>query len=77
MQEYRSGRIFNHMDVMMPWISGPYDDNRSLLGDDWWPYGVTANRTSIDAFLRWHDEQGLSRKCLTCDEILVQELVNT
>ncbi|HEX3548570.1 MAG TPA: 4,5-dihydroxyphthalate decarboxylase [Mycobacterium sp.] len=77
MQEYRTGRIFNHIDVMMPWISGLYDDNRSLFGDDWWPYGVEANRASIDAYLRWHYEQGLSRRRLTCEDIFVQELANT
>jgi len=62
---------------MMPWISGLYDDNRRLFGDDWWPYGVAANRVSIDAFLRWHYEQGLSRRRLTCEDIFVRELVNT
>jgi hypothetical protein len=77
MQEYRTGRIFNHIDVMMPWISSLYDDNRGLFGDDWWPYGVAANCASIDAFLRWHYEQGLSRRRLTCEDIFVPELVNT
>ena len=77
MQEYRAGRICNHIDVTMPWISALYDGNRRLFGDDWWPYGVEANRTSIDAFLRWHHEQGLSRRRLTCEDIFVQELMST
>jgi hypothetical protein len=77
MQEYRTGRIFNHIDVMMPWISDLYDDNLRVFGDDWWPYGVAENRTSIEAFLRWHYEQGLSKRRLTCEDIFVRELVNT
>ena len=23
------------------------EENRELFGDDWWPYGVSANRTAI------------------------------
>jgi hypothetical protein len=76
MQQYRTGRIFNHMDVMMPWISGLYDDNLSLFGEDRWPYGVAANRTAVDAFLRWHHEQGLSKRRLTCEDIFAAELMN-
>jgi hypothetical protein len=34
-------------------------------GEDWWPYGVEANRTAIDTFLRHHYEQGLSTRLLT------------
>ena len=76
-QRYRTGRIFNHIDVMMPWISALYDDNRSLFGEDWWPYGVSANRTAVDAYLRWHYEQGLSQRRMQCADIFVEELLNT
>ena len=31
------------------------------MGDDLWPYGIEPNRKAIDAFLRYHHEQGLSR----------------
>ena len=48
-----------------------------ILSDIWWPYGVAANRPSVEAFLRWHYEQGLSRRRLTYDDIFVPELVNT
>jgi hypothetical protein len=75
--EYLTGRIFNHIDVMVPCISALYDDNRSLFGYDWWPYGVAANRPSVEAFLRWHYEQGLSRRRLTCEAISAPELLNT
>ena len=60
--ECLTGRIFNHIDVMMPWIIAHYDANRSLFGYDWWPNGVAANRPSVEAFLRWDYEQGLSRR---------------
>ncbi|ORA26633.1 4,5-dihydroxyphthalate decarboxylase [Mycobacterium aquaticum] len=76
-QQYRTGRIFNHIDVMTPWISALYDDNLSLFGADWWPYGVAANRRAVDAFLRWHFEQELSQRRWTCEDIFVEELLDT
>ncbi len=76
-QQYRTGRIFNHIDVMTPWLSELYDDNLRLFGPDWWPYGVAANRRAVDAFLRWHAEQGLSQHRWTCEDIFVEELLDT
>jgi 4,5-dihydroxyphthalate decarboxylase len=76
-QRYRTGRSFNHNGVMMPWFSALYDDNLSLFGPDWWPYGVAANRPAVDAFLRWHFEQQLSQQLWTCEDIFVKELLDT
>jgi hypothetical protein len=77
LQEYRTGRIFNHMDVPMPWNSALYDHDVEVFGEDWWPYGLGANRITVDAFLRWHHEQGLSRRRMTCGEVFASELLHT
>jgi 4,5-dihydroxyphthalate decarboxylase len=61
--------------MMLPWLSNLLDEDRRLLGDDWWPYGVAANRKAIDTFLRYHFEQGLSRRLLACEDIFAQELL--
>ena len=47
---------------MIPWPTGLIGQNRDLMGADWWPYGVKANRAAIDAVLRYHHEQGLTAK---------------
>ena len=77
MEHYRRGRMEQHMDLMVPWFTPLYDKNRRLLPDDWWPYGVGANRTTIDTFLRYSFEQGLSKRRLTCEDIFVPELLGT
>ena len=69
--------IFNNMATMMPWFSKLVDEDLSLLGDDWWPYGLEANRKAVDTFLRYHFEQGLSKRRLTCEDIFVPELLET
>ncbi|GCE20825.1 hypothetical protein KDK_46250 [Dictyobacter kobayashii] len=55
-------------------VSTLFDETRRLFADDWWPYGIAANHKSIDAFLRYHFEQGLSKRRLTCEDIFVPEL---
>ncbi len=76
-QEYEQHRAGHHSDVMVPWFSALYDKNRRLLPDDWWPYGVEANRETIDTFLRYFFEQGLSQRRLTLEEIFAPELLRT
>ncbi|MFJ8473610.1 hypothetical protein [Kitasatospora sp. NPDC094011] len=65
------------MSLVTPWFSKLFDDNRRLLGEDWWPYGVGANRKAVDTFLRYHHEQGLSGRLLTSRDIFVPVLLDT
>jgi hypothetical protein len=66
-----------HMAVMTPWFSQLFAENQRLLGPDWWPYGVEANRTAVDTFPRYHHEQGLSTRLLTSEDIFVPDLLGT
>ena len=77
MEHYRKGLIFNNMGIMLPWFSQLIDEDRRVLGDDWWPYGIEANRKAVEAFLRYHFEQGLSKRRQTCEDIFVPELLST
>lgn len=76
-QGYQFRKIFNNMDMMFPWLSDLIDDNINILGEDWWPYGVNANRKAVDTFLRYHYEQGVSGRLLTCGDIFPEEFLNT
>jgi 4,5-dihydroxyphthalate decarboxylase len=68
-RQYRAGAVKQHMALMTPWFSELFAENRRLLGEDWWPYGLEANRTAVDTFLRYHHEQGLSKHRLTSSDI--------
>lgn len=71
------GMTFNNMATMIPWLTKRIGEARDLLGDDWWPYGLAANRKAVDTYLRYHFEQGLSKRHLTCEDIFVPELLET
>jgi 4,5-dihydroxyphthalate decarboxylase len=74
---FRDQASKQHMGVITPWFSALFAENRRLLGDDWWPYGIARNRKAVDTFLRYHHEQGLSRTLLTSDDIFVPSLLDT
>ncbi len=76
-EQYRKGMTFNNMAIMLPWFSKLIDKDRSLLGEDWWPYGMEANRKAVDTVLRYHYEQGLTKRRLTCEDIFADELLDT
>ena len=68
---------FNNMGTMVPWLTKLIGDNAELLGKDWWPYGVEANRKAIDLCLRYNFEQGLVKRRYRCEDIFVPGLLET
>ena len=74
-QKLVKGMTFNNMTVMIPWLSALIAENRKVLGDDWWPYGVERNRAALDALLRYHHEQGLSKRRWTIEQVFVPYLL--
>ena len=46
---------------------------KNLMGDDFWPYGVEQNRVTLDAFLRYADEQGVSERRVALEEMFAPE----
>ena len=70
------GMTFNNMMTMIPWLSALIAEDRKLLGDDWWPYGMKRNRAAVDTFLRYHYEQGLSKRHWSAEEVFVPYLMD-
>ena len=44
-------------------------DSLALFGGELWPYGVEANRVTLDAFLRYAFEQGVAARRLAPEEL--------
>jgi 4,5-dihydroxyphthalate decarboxylase len=61
----------------LPWIPDELRRARELFGGDPWPYGIEANRTTLDAFLRYAFEQGVGRRRLTPETLFPPELQAT
>lgn len=57
----------------LPWAAERAREARDLVGGDGWPYGIEANRPTLDAFTRWAHEQGVCHRRLTPEEIFAPE----
>ena len=55
--------------VTMPFVEDNLGAVKSLMGDDYWPYGVADNAHVLDAFCDMHFRQGLSPRRLSVDEL--------
>ena len=58
-----------HLAATLPWMAHHLDEARALMGQDFWPYGLEANRHAIDTFSRYHFEQGLSKRRVAPEEL--------
>ena len=62
-----------HSQVPIPWVAEQARRWREMAGDDSWPYGIEANRRTLEAFLQYAFEQGVARRKLTPEEIFAPE----
>jgi len=63
--------------VTLPWVVAEYAATAEIMGGDVWPYGYAANRTVIDAMIRWSRNDGLLARPLTAEEMFVPDLLAT
>jgi 4,5-dihydroxyphthalate decarboxylase len=61
------------MSSMLPWSPAAAEEARAEMGDDWWPYGLAPNRHVLETFLRYHHEQGLSKRLFKPEELFAKE----
>jgi 4,5-dihydroxyphthalate decarboxylase len=59
--------------AMLPWLTAHVEDAQRTLGADWWAYGLEPNRNVLETFLRYHHEQGLSKRRLAPEELFAPE----
>jgi 4,5-dihydroxyphthalate decarboxylase len=58
---------------MLPWLIRHVEDARTLMGQDFWPYGFAPNVHVLETFLRYSFEQGLSKRQLQPTELFAKE----
>ena len=46
--------------MVMSWASAAVDEQRALMGDDYWPYNLERNRRSLEALTQFAHQQGLT-----------------
>jgi 4,5-dihydroxyphthalate decarboxylase len=58
----------------IPWCFEHARRARDLFGSDYWPYGIEANRTTLEAFLQYAYEQGVCHRQLTPEDLFPEQV---
>ena len=61
------------LKTMLPWLTSHVEQVKAEMGSDYWPYGFEKNQATLSNFLRYHFEQGLSKRLLTPQELFAPE----
>jgi len=61
------------LKAMLPWLVAHVEEARREMGADWWSYGLEPNRRVLETFLRYHREQGLSKRRLAPADLFAPE----
>lgn len=55
--------------VTLPFMEERVAEARATMGDDFWSYGLEANRKTLENFLKHHHAQGLSARVVAPEEL--------
>ncbi len=55
--------------VTLPWTSDEFESTRKLMGNNYWKYGIEANRKELESIMRYVFEQGLVKRQITFEEL--------
>jgi 4,5-dihydroxyphthalate decarboxylase len=53
----------------LPWFGQEYSETRALMGENYYSYGIEANRKTLEALFRYSYQQGLCSRELTIEEL--------
>ena len=60
----------------LPWYGQELEATRALMGANFWPYGVEANRKTLEALFQYSYEQGLAKKNLKIEDLFHPSTLN-
>lgn len=60
--------------VALPWLVAEYEETVREMGPDYWPYGIVPNQAVLAAVVRYAEEQGLTGRRLTVEELFAPGL---
>ena len=58
--------------ISLPWIAAELESTEAIMGGDFWSYGVTKSRPTLEALARYSYEQYLSVRQLSIDEMFAR-----
>ena len=66
--------VHQTLPIMLPWMTAEVEATETLMGKDFWRYGLEENRSVLETQIRWSFEQGLIPCQPAIEEIFVSEV---
>ena len=77
-EAYSTSKALTYADMQqkwflrtLPWFAQELYATRELMGENFFSYGVEANRKTLEALFRYAHEQGLASRELKVEELFV------
>jgi len=61
----------------LAWLAPYAERMRGLFGEDFWPYGLEKNRTTLQAFVDFAFEQGVCHRRLELEELFPKQVLTS
>ena len=65
------------LKIGLPWIAAEVAATEQVMGQDFWPYGVEANRKTIETAARYALEQHLLQRPVTVEAMFPASVMDT
>jgi len=66
---YRSVMDTGSPKASFAWLQPMIEEEKRIIGEDWYPYGIEKNRPTLEALLQYTHEHGLTDRRLKIEEI--------
>lgn len=72
---YQEARDHGASSNVLPFYQLEHERTVREFGEDYWPYGVEANRATLEAAVRYSHEQGLAQRVCAIEELFTPALL--
>ena len=69
---FQQARFSAALKYSLPWLAADLEEMDSLFGPDPWPYGLEANRKTLETLMRYVVEQRLMDQAVPLEELFAQ-----
>lgn len=70
---YRTQDRLTWVTDMLPWYAAEVEDTRALMGRNYYPYGMRANKKTFETLFRYSHAQGLAERVLSVEEVFLTD----
>lgn len=70
---YREMNEAAALKYTLPWLLSEVEEEKAILGEDFWPYGIEPNRPTLEALVQYSHEQGLAVRPMKLEELFAPE----